>query len=112
MVRCGLALAVRVARPRPPVEATDAACGNHLALLLHVALVVARIEQFEEGDDAEEDGGGVDGEGVCVFIERLVPEQGVVVLQRCLRFEREALGASDSAVGDQDVDVADFLFDA
>ena len=74
MRRCGLALAVREARFCPPVEATDAACGNHLAFLLQVALVVARVEEFQEGDDAEEDGGGVDGESLCVFVERLVPE--------------------------------------
>ena len=74
MISCGLALAVRVASPWPPVEAPDAARGNHLALLRHVALVVARIEQFEERHDAEEDGGGVDGERLCVFIKGLVPE--------------------------------------
>ena len=105
------ALAVRVASRYPPVEAGDAARGDHLARLPHVPRPVPRVEEFEEGDGAEEDGGGVDGERLGVLVERLVPESRLVVLQRRLRGDGAGLGAPDPAVGDQDVDVADVLLD-
>lgn len=112
MGRRGLTLAIRVTPFRPSVKSANAARGNHLAFLHHVTPAVTLIKQLQERNDAEEDGGSVNGERPRMFVKGLVPERRYIVIERCLRIESQVLGPPDSAIGDQDVNVADFVLDA
>lgn len=66
----GLALAIRPPAGRFAVEACDGARHDDLTAPVQVALLVAAVEQVQEGHGRVPDCGGVDAEGLCVVFLR------------------------------------------
>lgn len=109
MRHASLTRAIGKMRHRDPVEATDRARNHRLAALCHIALLVARLQQRQEGHDAKVHGAHIDGEGDVELVGLHAPQLRVQVGEAEVRLPqlRVAEGRpGDAGVGDEQVDVA------
>jgi hypothetical protein len=109
--RRGLGLSVRPAARGLFVHASDGACNNDLRRLLYVSLLVAAVQQGQEGHGGVPHGGRVDGKRVHVGVKGDVEILLRPVLQGRLGLERLDLGPSDARVAHEQVEVAGVLLD-